>query len=306
LDISVIVVSFNTRGLVLDCLASVFETIKDISFEVWLVDNNSTDGTVGAVRKAYPDVAIIENEENLGFAAANNQALRQMNGRYALLLNSDTVLTKGAVRELYEFMEHTPEAGMACGQLLNQDGSKQNSIASFPSLLTLLANETALRILMPDRFPSKRRDYASPIEVNSGIGACLMVRKEAIDDVGFFDERYFFFFEETDWAYRMKRDNWAMYFVPSARIYHAQGKTVGSGVNSRIMFYRSRYLFFKKWHRHSYPLFYSIVFLRLLVNAVLSFIGLLFTLGFKESIRRKLIIYARLVIWHLKGCPEFR
>ena len=306
MDISVIVVSFNTRGLVLDCLASVFETIKDISFEVWLVDNNSTDGTVRAVGKAYPEVAIIENEENRGFGAANNQALRQMNGRYALLLNSDTVLTKGAVRELYEFMEHTPEAGMACGQLLNQDGSKQNSIASFPSLLTLLANETALRILLPDRFPSKRRDYASPIEVDSGIGACLMVRKEAIDDVGLFDERYFFFFEETDWAYRMKRNKWAMYFVPSARIYHAQGKTVGSGVNSRIMFYRSRYLFFKKWHRYSYPLFYSIVFLRLLINTALSFIGLLFTLGFKESIRRKLIIYARLVIWHLKGCPEFR
>jgi hypothetical protein len=306
LDISVIVVSFNTRGLVLDCLASVFETIKDISFEVWLVDNNSTDGTVGAVQKVYPAVVIIENEENLGFAAANNQALRQMNGRYALLLNSDTVLTKGAVRQLYEFMEHTPEAGMACGQLLNQDGSKQNSIANFPSLFTLLANETALRILMPDKFPSKRRDYPSPIEVNSGIGACLMVRRKAIDDVGFFDERYFFFFEETDWAYRMKRNKWAVYFVPSARIYHAQGKTVGSGVNSRIMFYRSRYLFFKKWHRYSYPLLYSIVFLRLLVNALLSFIGLLFTLGFKESIRRKLIIYARLVIWHLKGCPEFR
>jgi GT2 family glycosyltransferase len=306
LDISVIVVSFNTRALVLDCLTSVFDTIKDISFEAWLVDNNSTDGTVGAVRKAYPDVVIIENEENLGFAAANNQALRQMNGRYALLLNSDTVLTKGAVRQLYKFMEYTPEVGMACGQLLNQDGSKQNSIASFPSLFTLLANETALRILMPDRFPSKRRDYASPIEVDSGIGACLMVRKEAIDDIGFFDERYFFFFEETDWAYRMKRNKWAVYFIPSARIYHAQGKTVGSGVNSRIMFYRSRYLFFKKWHRYSYPLFCSIVFLRLLVNAVLSFIGLLFTLGFKESIRRKLIIYARLVIWHLKGCPEFR
>ena len=306
MDISVIVVSFNTRGLVLDCLASVFETIKDISFEVWLVDNNSTDGTVGAVRKAYPDVAIIENEENLGFAAANNRALRQMNGRYALLLNSDTVLTTGAVKELYEFMEYAVEAGMACGQLLNLDGSKQNSIASFPSLLTLLANETALRILMPDRFPSKRRDYGSPIEVDSGIGACLIVRKEAIDDVGFLDERYFFFFEETDWAYRMKRNRWAVYFVPFSRIYHAQGKTVGSDVNSRIMFYRSRYFFFKKWHHYSYPLFYSIVFLRLLVNAVLSFIGLLFTLGFKESIRGKLIIYARLVLWHLKGCPGNR
>ena len=306
MDISLIVVSFNTRDLALDCLASVYETIKGISFEVWLVDNNSTDGTVGAVRKAYPDVAIIENKENLGFAAANNQALRQMNGRYALLLNSDTVLTGGAVRELYKFMESALEAGMACGQLLNQDGSKQNSIASFPSLLTLLANETALRILMPHRFPSKRRDYASPIKVDSGIGACLMVRKEAIDDVGFFDERYFFFFEETDWAYRMKRDGWIVYFVPFARIFHAQGKTVGSGVNSRIMFYGSRYAFFKKWHRYSYPLIYSIVFLRLLVNAVLSFIGLLFTLGFEESIRGRFVMYTRLVLWHLKGCPENR
>ncbi len=304
MDISVIVVSFNTRDLVLHCLASVYETIKDISFEVWLVDNKSTDGTVKAVRKAYPDVAVIENEENRGFAAANNQALRQMNGRYALLLNSDTVLTSGAVSALYEFMEYTLEAGMACGQLLNLDGSKQNSIAGFPSLLALLANETILRILMPHRFPSKRRDYGSPIEVDSGIGACLIVRKEAINDIGFFDERYFFFFEETDWAYRMKLNRWAVYFVPFARIYHAQGKTVGSGVNSRIMFYRSRYLFFKKWHRYSYPLFYSVVFLRLLVNTVLSFIGLLLTLGFRESIRGKLIIYARLVFWHLKGCPE--
>jgi GT2 family glycosyltransferase len=303
LDISIIVVSFNTRGLVLDCLTSVYETVKNISFEVWLVDNNSTDGTVEAVRKAYPDVAIIENKENRGFAAANNQALRQMNGRYALLLNSDTVLTSEAIRKLYEFMEFAHEAGMACGQLLNQDGSKQNSIASFPSLLTLLANETALRILMPHRFPSKRRDYDSPIEVDSGIGACLMVRKEAIDDVGLFDERYFFFFEETDWAYRMRRNKWAVFFVPHARIYHAQGKAVGSGVNSRIMFYRSRYAFFKKWHRYSYPLFYSTVFLRLLVNAALSFIGVLFTLGFEESTRGKLSIYVRLVFWHLKGCP---
>ena len=287
----------------LDCLASVHETVKDVSFEVWLVDNNSTDGTVEAVRKAYPDVAIIENKENRGFAAANNQALRQMNGRYALLLNSDTVLTSGAVKELYEFMEYAHQAGMACGQLLNQDGSKQNSIASFPSLFTLLANETALRILMPQRFPSKRRDYASPVPVDSGIGACLMVRKEAIDDVGFFDERYFFFLEETDWAYRMKRNGWAVYFVPFAKIYHAQGKTVGSGVDSRIMFYRSRYAFFKKWHHYSYPLFYSVVFLRLLANAALSFIGVLFTLGFEGSIRRKLVIYTRLFFWHLKGCP---
>ena len=112
MDISIIVVSYNTKPLVLDCLASIFATVEGVSFEVWLVDNNSTDGTIEAVRQRYPTVNAIANRENLGFAAANNQALRAMSGRYALLLNSDTVLTEGAVRALYDFMEDHPEAGM--------------------------------------------------------------------------------------------------------------------------------------------------------------------------------------------------
>jgi len=306
LDISVIVVSFNTKGLLLCCLASIFETIKGMSFEVWAVDNNSTDGTVEAIGEKYPAINLIKNTTNLGFAAANNRAFRQMNGRYALLLNTDTVLTNRAAKGLYDFMEATPEAGMACGQLLNQDGSKQNSIANFPTLPTLLFNEALLRILMPKRFPSKRRDYVYPLRVDSCIGACLIVRKEAMDDIGFLDERYFFFLEETDWAYRMKLGGWAVYFVPTARIFHAQGKTVGGSLDARIMFYRSRYSFFKKWHPSSYSLFYSVIFLRLLVNTVLSSIGLLFTLGLRDSIRRKFSIYVKLIIWHLLGCPERR
>lgn len=112
MDISIIVVSRNTRSLLLDCLTSIFATVKGVTFEVWLVDNNSTDGTIEAVRKQYPAVNIIANNENLGFAAANNQAFQTMSGSYALLLNSDTVLTKGAVRALYDFMEDYPEAGM--------------------------------------------------------------------------------------------------------------------------------------------------------------------------------------------------
>ncbi len=306
MDISIIVVSFNTKQLLLDCLASIFETIKEISFEVWVVDNNSTDGTLEAIREKYPALNIIKNKENLGFAAANNQAFRQMDGQYALLLNTDTVLTSGAVKDLYDFMEANPEAGMACGQLLNQDGSKQNSIANFPTLLSLLCNETVLRILMPKRFPSKRREYESPLRVDSCIGACLIVRKEAMDDIGLFDERYFFFLEETDWAYRMRLGGWLVCFVPTAKIFHAQGKTVGSSSASRIMFYRSRYIFFKKWHPHSYTLFYSVIFLRLLANTLLSFVGLLFTLGFKDSIKKKFIIYVQLIIWHLLGCPGKR
>jgi GT2 family glycosyltransferase len=306
LDISIIVVSYNTKILLLECLSSIFTTIKEVSFEVWVVDNNSTDGTSEAIRERYPAVKIIENRENLGFAAANNQAFRSMSGRYALLLNSDTVLTEGAVRALYDFMESHPKAGMGCGQLLNQDGSKQNSIANFPAPLTLLCNETLLRVLWPARFPSKRGRYHFPIEVESCIGACVIVRKKAMDEVGLFDERYFFFFEETDWAYRMKLSGWGIYFVPSAEIFHAQGKTVKSGASSRIMFYRSRYLFLRKWHRNSFPLFYAIIFLRLLTNTVLSLAGLMLTLGLEDSIKRRFVIYIRLILWHLRWCPELR
>ena len=304
MDISIIVVSLNTKDLLLDCLASVFETIKGILFEVWVVDNNSTDGTVEAIRERYPAVNIIKNKENVGFAAANNQALRQINGDYALLLNTDTVLTNGSIKELYDFMEANPEAGMACGQLLNQDGSKQNSIANFPTMLTFFCNETILRTLMPKKFPSKRREYLSPLKVDSCIGACLIVRKDAMDGIGLLDERYFFFFEETDWAYRMKLGGWAIYFVPTAKIFHAQGMTVGSSLNSRIMFYRSRYLFFKKWHKASYLLIYLVIFFHLLINAGLNFVGVVCTLGMQTGMRKKLSVYSGLIRWHLCGCPE--
>jgi GT2 family glycosyltransferase len=303
MDVSIIIVNWNTKELLLDCLSSVFKTVKGIAFEVWLVDNASNDGSVEAVKSRYPAMNIIENSKNVGFAAANNLVFARMKGRYALLLNTDTVLTNEAVKEIYDFMESDPQVGMACGQLLNSDGSKQNSIANFPSLPSLLCNETLLRILFPEKFPSKRREYQSPIEIDSGIGACLMVRKKAIDEIGFFDERYFFFFEETDWAYRMKQGGWKVYFVPTARIYHAQGKSVGSSVNARIMYYRSRYIFFKKWRPHSYGLMRLVIFVRLSFNTLFSLLGVLFTLGLHGSLKSKFAIYLQLIIWHLRGCP---
>jgi GT2 family glycosyltransferase len=134
MDLSVIIVNWNTEGLLRDCLRSVYETIEGLAFEVIVVDNASGDGSVAMLKVEFPQVRRIENYENRGFAAANNQAFRAMAGRYALLLNSDAVLTEGAVRELFVFMEDHPEAVMACGQLLNADGSKQTSVARFPTI----------------------------------------------------------------------------------------------------------------------------------------------------------------------------
>lgn len=303
MDLSVVIVNWNTESLLRDCLRSVYDTVEGMTFEVIVVDNASSDGSVAMLKVEFPQVRRIENYENRGFAAANNQAFRVMTGRYALLLNSDTVLTGGAVRELYAFMEEHPEAVMACGQLLNADGSKQNSIAAFPTLLSLLVNVPLLEILFPARYPSKRQEYPHPIEVDSGIGACLIVRKSAIDGVGGLDERYFFFFEETDWARTMREAGWKIYHVPTARIYHFQGKSVGADVRSRIHFYRSRYLYFLKWESEAWPIAAVLIVMRLIANWVFTGLGVVLTLGLNRGLRGKWKVYSQLIGWHLRGCP---
>ena len=303
MDISFVIVNWNTRALLLHCLASIYRTAEDMDFEVWLVDNASSDGSVAAARGAYPEIHIIENDRNLGFAAANNLAFAKMRGRYAVLINTDASLRVGAIQNLFAFMEDVPDASMACGQLLNEDGSKQNSIAPFPTLLSLVSNETLLRLLFPQKYPSKRKHYGGPIAVDSCIGACIMVRKSAMDRVGFLDERYFFFLEETDWAYRMKVAGWKVYFVPAAQIFHAQGKTVGGGASARILFYRSRYQFFDKWHKKAYCLVRLFVISRLLVNTLLNLSAVGFTFGLNRRFKGKLNIYTKLLQWHFNGCP---
>jgi len=303
MDISFIIVTWNTKDLLQKCLDSIYKTINDITFEIIVIDNASEDDTVVMLSGKFPHITLIMNSRNLGFGAANNQGLRIMRGRYALLLNSDTVLTIHAVEELFTFMETHPEAAMACGQLLNANGSKQNSVASFPSLPTLMTNMSMLEYLFPKRYPSKHYDYEKPIEVDSGIGACLLVLKKAIDEVGMFDERYFFFFEETDWAYQMKKAGWKIFHIPTAFIYHFQGQSIGRNVRSRIEFYRSRYLFFRKWHSRAYYLLISsVIFFRLLINWLLTSVGNILTLGFHRGIRAKWIVYSRLIFWHFQ--PE--
>ena len=304
MDISIIIVNWNTKELLRNCLNFVYATVHDISFEVIVVDNASHDGSVDMLREEFPQVTVIENTVNRGFGAANNQGFGIMKGRYALLLNTDTVLTEKAVRVLFSFMETRQDAAMTCGQLLNKDGSKQNSIANFPTLLTLLANISLLEYMFPGRYPSKRYVHKEPIEVDSGIGACLLVRKNAIDEVGMFDERYFFFFEETDWALQMRSAGWKIYHVPSACIYHLQGQSIGENVRSRIEFYRSRYQFFQKWKSrpHNVLVFLAVV-LRLIVNWLSTSITCVLTLRMNKNIRNKWGIYSQLILWHLKGCP---
>ena len=301
MDISVIIVNWNTKALLRDCLNSIYKTVTDLIFEIIVVDNFSSDGSVAMLEEEFPSVIRIVNQENKGFGAANNQALAIMKGKYALLLNTDAVLTPEAVNKLWDFCEENRKAAIVCGQLLNSDGSKQNSIASFPGLLSLAINTSVLEYLFPRLYPSKRYIHTSPIEVDSAIGACMMIRKKALNEAGAFDERYFFFFEETDLAYTMRLRGWKVYHVPDAFIYHLQGQSVGQNTRSRIEFYRSRYQFLRKWHNASYFYFAKIIiFVRLLVNCVSSSIFTILTLGLNKKARYKFVVYSELIYWHFQ------
>ncbi len=306
MDISFIIVNWNTCRLLLDCIASIRRTVTDCRYEIFVVDNGSADGSPAAVRREFGEtVQLIENPENLGFARANNQALRLARGTYLVLVNSDTVLEPGAIQELILFLEQHPAAAMAGPRMVDEHGSAQNSFDNFPSLATELLNKSLLRLLFPRKYSGKAAQAAEPFEVDSLIGACIAVRGAALRQVGFLDEDFFFFLEETDWCLRLRRAGWKIFHVPRARIVHLQGQSKKlRPAHAWIEYYRSLYLFFKK---NRSPLSYGILrvfrFLKLGINFILTGAGLCVTLGMKQRYREKIRVYGHLLWWHCRLCP---
>jgi GT2 family glycosyltransferase len=306
MDLSIVVVNWNTKDLLLQCLESFYGSIDGIETEVFVVDNGSVDGSVAAVKERFSGIILIANPINLGFAKANNQALKESEGHYFLLLNPDTRVKKGTIERLVSFAEAHPEAGVVGGQLLHADGSKQNSIANFPSLATELLNKRLLRWLWPRTFPGKERDYSEPVEVDSVIGACMMVRRQAADEVGWLDEDYFLFLEETDWCFRMKKAGWKIYHHPLAELYHFQGKSAEpERKRARVEYYRSRYHFFKRNRGVCQWLVLVLgTVLRLSVEVISAAVICVLTLFRLRQWRQKLSTFAYVMWWHLRFCPE--
>lgn len=229
-DVSIIIVNWNTLGLLRDCLASVYAETKGVDSEVIVVDNASTDGSQAMVKAEFPRVALIENASNMGFAAANNQGMKVARGRYVLLLNSDTVVLDGAIQKMVAFADSHPDVGVAGCRVENPDGSLQPTCFMFPSLLNLVLMTTYLYKVFP-KSPFFGRahmtwwDRADAREVEVVTGCFMLVRREVIEKVGGFDEAYFFTGEEADWCRRIGRAGWKLMFTPSARIIHLDGAT---------------------------------------------------------------------------------
>jgi N-acetylglucosaminyl-diphospho-decaprenol L-rhamnosyltransferase len=250
-EVTIVVVSFNTRELLRECLSSIEQTAGNLRYEVIVVDNASSDDSPSVVAAEFPEARLICNDRNVGFAQANNQAIRVSRGRYVLLLNSDAQLLAGTLQHLVTFLDEHPEAGMVGGQLLNPDGSFQGSFADFPTLRgeILLLLKLAPLVYSPV-YPSYSQAQSQHERAVDWVsGACLMVRRSAIDVVGLLDERYFMYTEETDWCYRMRRAGWLVFYTPSARTIHWSGQSSHKVPEQRrVRVYQSKYRFMHKYY----------------------------------------------------------
>jgi N-acetylglucosaminyl-diphospho-decaprenol L-rhamnosyltransferase len=248
-DISIIIVNWNTPELLALCLNVIQATMKDLCYDIWVVDNGSTDRSVEIIRSQFPHVNLIENQRNLGFAGANNRAMSACRGRYMLLLNSDAFVTPGAVKTLFELAEREPKVALVGGQLLNLDGTFQAGYTEFPTLWReFMILSTLGRRLFGQAYPSQHLPPGrGPSRVDYVEGACLLVRRSAWQAVGGLDEGYFMYAEEVDWCYRMHAAGWQVWYQPAARIFHVgSASSRGRNTQREVDLYASRVRFFYK------------------------------------------------------------
>ncbi len=280
--------------------------IRNIS-EICVVDNGSKDDIGKALEGFGLKIKYVRNEENLGFSKAVNSGALLCHGEYLLLLNSDVILPEGEILKMKEVMDTYPQIGVCGPQLIYPDGTLQRSYSHFPSILS----EIVPRFLY-EKFILKRTlkglstpFFTSPIYiVDALIGACLLIRKKTFQDLDGFDERFFFFLEETDFCLRVKRSKQLVAFIPWAKVIHLQGMTVRKyWVLGRLEYNISLLKFVKKYHSEWYVRFF--IFIRFKKTLLGTIFCLLFPfLLFSQKKRRLFVYYISLLIWFLRGFPE--
>lgn len=271
LDLSIVIVSFNTKKLLTECLDSVVAETSEVDYEVIVVDNASSDGSQQAA-KAYKKKVkkggkrgglrrfrVIENKQNVGFAKANNQGIKKSEGRYILLLNSDTKLTSDVLSEMVSWMDKHDKAGVSSCALLNTDGSLQGTGGYFPTLIRVFSWMTIQDIPFVDYLikpfhPMKSKSFSKGVkfykekkQLDWVTGAFFLVKKEVVEKVGVFDEDYFMYVEEVDYCYRIKKAGWQIWYLPQWNILHYGGAS-GTSQLSVLAEFEGIKRFYRKHH----------------------------------------------------------
>jgi GT2 family glycosyltransferase len=260
--LSIVLVNHNAREITADCIQSIYDKTK-IPFEIILVDNNSSDGSTPYIKNKFPEVRLLENKSNRGFAAANNQGINISTGEYIILLNNDTGLKNNALDKMVEYIDKNPKIGILTCKLFNADGiTVQRNCRAFPTPIgTMFGRASLFTKLFPNNPISKRNllmnwDYKTVMEVDWVSGAALMAKKQVIDQVGLLDEKFYMYWEDTDFCKRARDAGWQIWFLPQGEIIHFTGKgggkrSFGLTNNTIYQMHKSAYYYFRKHHLKS-------------------------------------------------------
>lgn len=331
-NLSIVIITKDTKELLENLLDSIGKdlSLKPFIDKIIIVDNASTDGTDRVIGEKYPSVLYARNEQNRGFAAAVNKGSSLAESKYILFLNSDTILVEGEVVKMLDFMEHNKNAAICGPQLVYQDMKKQRSFAAIPSLAGELlplarfkvpvlaqrgqgsrlkvqnAGENDSQFPIPDSSSSSTiHDLPLTIhestDVDSLIGAAILIRRDVLEMINGFDERYFFFLEETDLCVRARQAGHRVVFLPAVKVIHLQGKTVRKNwIHGRMEYNISLAKFIQKHHTRSY---YA-MFVAVKLAKALFFIMFFPLPFFGKRMRTKYAYYLTLISWYLRGCPD--
>jgi GT2 family glycosyltransferase len=306
LDLSIVILNWNTRDMLLECIQSIHAMTTTSRYEIIVVDNGSEDGSPDAVREHCPEVRLTVNDSNLGFARGINVGLRQCTGRYSCILNSDIELLDGCLDRLVAYLDANPDVGSVGPRTTNEDGSARFNCREVPSLRSTLMEALFLdrvfprtRICRGQLYPGFDPDRTQPVQVLSG---CLQVlRKEALDEVGHLDERFFIYAEDTDWGKRFNESGWrTMYFAEATAIHLGGVSASRSPIHFKLQQSHAGYQYWKKHASPlSYPVYVSIMLLRYCLRLVLSSGAFLLGRGDRANIRHVIKSSRAQMGWYL-------
>ena len=287
MNLSIVIVTHNSISPVEKCLKSIETHPPESPFEVLIIDNASTDGTPDMIAGRFPSVRLIRNGDNVGYSRGVNQGIRSSQGRHLLILNPDIVVGEKSIDRLFEFLERTPDAGIAASKLVYPDGRLQPSCRRFYNFTVLLLRRTFLGKLFPNARLLREHlmmdyDHESARRVDWVIGACMLVRREALERVGSMDERFFLYFEDIDWCHRMGKHGWAVYYVPDSVMVHSYERSSAKSIFHKPFLIHllsmlryvekwNRIFYFMRRHRAAIKTFLFVLFDVLMINA--SFVG---------------------------------
>ncbi|NTW52129.1 MAG: glycosyltransferase family 2 protein [Chlorobiaceae bacterium] len=258
--ITIVIVSYNTRDILRNCLEALYRHGTGSDMEVIVADNDSHDDSAAMVKEQFPKARLIANTKNLGFAAANNQAFLQARGRYIILLNPDAYIGPSSLGNVVKFMDDHPECGLCGGKIISPEGRLEPSARRFPSPLSKLLTLSGLSARFPSSPLFNRHEFGgfahdTPMEVDWVPGTFTIIRKSMLDAIGAFDERFFIYYEETDLCLRARKAGWKIFFIPDAEVMHIGGacsktrkdKTFDSAASQVLSFrMRSEWLYYRK------------------------------------------------------------